>query len=165
MSAQRRLWLNLFYDTVTFQVEYVTYDFNEDERFFYSSTGYGEDYTPPNSTNTIKLSFGYLQSAAFSNNNLHAQPTLVCPIYVPDETTKNNIKNKIISVWFDGFPITFSRPIDFYSIYTNTIYAVWWPDFPFPGCSVENLNRLGSFLGSKIGNKVTMHIKITNEYP
>ena len=152
----------LFYDTVTFKVEETQYEATDyDENATESSYGYGDSYgIDLTSTNKIKLSFGYLQSSEVGDYQHYGIPVLACPIYVPDKNIRDIINDKIISVWFDDYPVVWSRPISYYSIYTNSIYAVWWPDFPLPGCSTENLEGLSNFMSSKCGKEVTMHIKV-----
>ena len=146
----------LFYDTVTFKVELEAHDYDDGNH--QAVFGYvNGQYSDPVSTNRIKLSFGYLQEAEFHTDD----NVLVCAIYVPNHSIKNDITNKIISVYFDGFPITFSQPIDYYINYPNTISGIWWPDMSFPGC--ENLGELKDYFRAR--KNITMHIKITNEYP
>ena len=155
----------LFYDTVTFKVEHVD-EYDSDDPDSADIYGYINHYVDLDSTEGIKLSFGYLNRAVAA-----IQPpqmltkSFACPIYVPDNNLKDILKDKIISIWFDDYSVVWSRPIIYYTTYPNSIYGVWMPEFSLPGCSEENIDGLLSFFDSKVGNEVTMHIKITNEYP
>ena len=151
----------LFYDIVRFYVDHWYGDVSDEMGCTEESYGYMSPYSGVNSVERIKLSFGYLEAAICDYDYVVAQqPVLTCPIYVPDKNIRDIINDKTISVWFDDYPVVWSRPISYYSTQPNSIYAVWWPDFQLPGCSTENLEGLFNFMRSKEGNEVTLHIKV-----
>ena len=146
----------LFYDIVRFKVDYWSLD-NDEMGTSEEGYGYGDANSGVDSVARIKLSFGYLQAATCEYDY---ESVLCCPIYVPDNNIKNMINGRTISVWFDDYPVVWSRPIGYYSYYPNSIYSVWDPYFPFPGCSTANLDGLFNFMRSKYGQEVTLHIKV-----
>lgn len=151
----------LFYDTVRFKVDYWCSERNDDRDVTEESYGYMDNYSDIDSVERIKLSFGYLEVAICDYDYIVSLgPALVCPIYVPDKNIRDIINDKTISVWFDDYPVVWSRPISYYMNDPNSIYAVWGPKFQLPGCSTENLEGLFKFMRSKYGKEVTMHIKV-----
>lgn len=145
----------LFYDTVTFKVNYF-YEYSEkfDHEIRYEWYGLGNNDFDINDVTNINLSFGKLLNAyaLFDDEVLGNEYRLVCSIYVPDETVRNIIKDKSISVWFDGDLTVWSSRVSYYDYYPNIIC--------YSPSDKTKCYELYQFLEKKYGKEITMHIKV-----
>lgn len=145
----------LFYDTVTFKVNYF-YEYSEkfDHEIRYEWYGLGNNDFDINDVTNINLSFGKLLNAyaIFDDEVLGNEYRLVCSIYVPDETVRNIIKDKSISVWFDGDLTVWSSRVSYYDYYPNIIC--------YASSDKTKCYELYQFLEKKYGKEITMHIKV-----
>lgn len=151
----------LFYDTVSFNVEYGMGDSGDE----YCETFYGylkgwPNYKP--STSTIKMSFGWLLSAFTSNGLFPYGSTMAedyyiaCVVYVPDSDIRKAINGRTMSIYFDEYPVVFSNSYRFSS--DNLLYFALDKD----DIDEDIIRKLDGILNQKSYKKeaVTMHIKI-----